>query len=265
VYDDVTGSSLYLLCRSISRNDYLAMKIVTIASREPTEPYYCLPAFLESCRRFGHEPIVLKEGYGGLGSKLRMLKNCLDAAGSPLMLTGCMIFCDSFDVVFQQDPILCLKCWHPRRRRLVFNAERAMWPPNKEVEDGHPVSDTSYRFLNSGFIVGDVGTFRLCLDLLNTDQIEDDHQLPDGSWVHPNDQVIWQRFFVDNKDELGLALDTRAEICQTLCNVKPDELDFSAELIWNRETGTTPIAIHVNGGGKEEWLPLILGKLNLPR
>jgi hypothetical protein len=234
------------------------MKMITIASREPKEPYYCFNAFMESCRRFGHEPIVLREGYGGLGSKLRMLNQYLDATPSE----GCMIFCDSFDVVFQQDPVLCLKAIRPGRR-IVFNSERAIWPPNPEIESGHPKSETSYKFLNSGFIVGDVGTFRLCLKLLNADQIKDDYQLPDGSWVQPNDQVIWQQFFVDNHSELGMAIDTRAEICQTLCNVKQEELDFSEPLIRNRETGSAPIAFHVNGGGKEEWLPLILGHLKL--
>ena len=241
---------------------HLKMKIVTIASREPTEPYYCFGAFLESCRRFGHEPIVLKDGYAGLGSKLRMLKTWLDGWQEPDQ-HGAMIFCDSFDVVFQRDPILCLRCLRSGRR-MVFNAERAMFPPNAEVEAGHPMSETSYRFLNSGFIVGYVNAFRECLDLLKVEQIEGDHQLSDGSWVNPNDQEIWQQFFVKNRERLYMRLDTHVEICQTLCNVQPDELDFTGPLIRNRETGSTPIALHINGR-KEEWLPLILEKLNLPR
>lgn len=237
------------------------MKIVTVCSHTPTESYYRPDAFFASCRRFNVEPIVLGQdgAYKGLGSKLRLLKECLDAGKVD---DRYMIFCDSFDVVFQKDPYPCTEFLRAPTQ-MIFNAERALFPFNEEVRDGHPQSETSYRFLNSGFIIGETETFRKCLDLMNADKIPDDHQRDDQTWVHPNDQELWQRLYVAERKSLGLALDTRAEICMTLANLLPEELDFDGPLISNNETTSTPVAIHVNGR-KEEWWPLILDKLKLP-
>lgn len=237
------------------------MKLITVCSHTDLPSYYRPDAFFASCKRFGFEPIVLgRDGaYKGLGSKLRLLKECLDT--NPFD-DRYMIFCDSFDLVFQQDPNLCTQFLRVPTNA-IFNAERALFPFNEEVEQGHPQSETSYRFLNSGFIVGQTETFRKALELMNADKVPDDHQLPDGTWINPNDQFLWQGLFVAHRKSLGLALDTRAELCMTLANTLPEELDFDGELISSRETGSTPIAIHVNGR-KEEWWPIILEKLKLP-
>ncbi len=239
------------------------MQLVTVCSHIPIESYYRPEAFYASCKRFGHDPIVLGQGgtYKGLGSKLRLLKQCLD---SGKVTSKHMIFSDSFDVVFQRNPHLCESLLNDRPSvKMIFNAERALFPFNEEIEKGHPLSETSYRFLNSGFIVGETETFRKCLNILNADKIPDDHQLEDGSWVNPNDQFYWQSLFVSHRKSLGLALDTRQELCQTLAGVLPEELDFDSDLISNKETGSTPVVLHLNGK-KEIWWPIILEKLKLP-
>ncbi len=197
--------------------------------------------------------------YKGLGSKVRLLKELLD---SPQVFDDkTMIFCDSFDVVFQKNPILC-QHFLDLGPKAIFNAERALFPFSEEVAAGHPPSETSFRFLNSGFIVGETDTFRKALELMNADKVPDDHQLPDGTWVNPNDQALWQSLFVAERKHLGLALDTRAELCMTFANVLPEELDFDGDLISNKETGSTPIALHLNGA-KEIWWPMVLPKLGL--
>jgi len=249
------------------------MKIVTVCSHIPTESYYAANAFFESCKRFGHQPMVLgsepstcptnaRGYYAGLGSKLRLLKKALDYQA---VTDRYMIFCDAFDVVFQLDPMeSCVVLEERKAVHMIFNAERKLFPFNEEVEDRHPFAETSYKYLNSGFIVGETDAFKECLRLLNADKIPDDHQRADGTWVHPNDQELWQRLFVSERFRIGMALDTRAEICQTLANVLPEELDFDEPLIRNTETNSTPIAIHINGR-KEEWLPLILNHLKLEK
>lgn len=145
---------------------------------------------------------------------------------------------------------------------MVFNAERSLFPFDQEVHDLHPLSETSFKYLNSGFIVGKTETFKEMLSIVNADKIPDDHDTTDGRRIEPNDQPLLQRFFVVERKRMGLALDTRAEICQTLSGVLPEELDFDGPLIENRETGTTPVALHCNGR-KEDWWPLLLEKLKL--
>ncbi len=238
------------------------MKIVTVCSHTDLPPYYRPDAFFASCKRFGIEPIVLGRNgaYKGLGSKVRLLKELLD---SPQVFDDKrMIFCDAFDVVFQKNPILC-QHFLDLGPKLIFNAERALFPFDQEVFQGHPLSETSYRFLNSGFIVGQTETFRKALELMNADKVPDDHQMPDKSWVNPNDQELWQKLFVAERKTLGLALDTRAELCLTLSNTVPEELDFDGPLISSKETGSAPICLHLNGA-KELWWPAVLEKLKLP-
>lgn len=238
------------------------MKIVTIASHRPQQPYYTYAEFFASCRRYGHEPIVLggqKQGvqmYGGLGSKPRLLKQAIESGG---ITDDWILFCDCFDVVFQSDPLEALQALFKRPELIVWNAEKNCFPQTT-LAGKHPKSDTSFRFFNSGFSIGKTSAYLDLLKWMNVDWIPDDKQRPDGSWETPNDQELFMRAFLLN-DTMGL--DTKAEICQTLCGVEENELDFSGDKIRNKETGSTPIAFHINGGCKEFWKPRILSKLNL--
>jgi hypothetical protein len=229
------------------------MQIVAISSHVPTQSYYMYQEFLASCRRFGYEPIILSEGYGGLGTKPKMLKRAIE---SGIVKDKYIIFCDAWDILFQRDPTVLDKS---NDDCLVFNAEKKCFP-NPKLAEKFPESRTSYRYLNSGFSTGSTNAYLKALKEMKADEIPADTRLPDGSWNNPNDQEYWQKEYLFGTTEIYL--DKMCDYCQTLSDVTEDELDFSSPLIRNKETWTTPFCFHVNGR-KEEWKPKLVAHLGL--
>jgi len=217
------------------------MKIVTVSSHRPWEAYYVYDQFFASANKFGYQPLVLKEGYQGLGTKPAMLKRAIE---SGQITDEYICFTDCWDVVFQSDPLLGL---HRVKNQIVFNAEKNCWPDPK-LADKFPESTTPYRFLNSGFSMGPTALYLEALKAMNADSIHRDYQNNDGTWVHYEDQLPWQKQYLFGN--VPIALDHQCELCQTLHDVKPEELDFSGEKIRNKEIGSEPIAFHANGSGK---------------
>jgi hypothetical protein len=166
-----------------------------------------------------------------------------------------IIFTDAWDVVFQQTPALIYE--HLNKNKIIWNAEKNCFPDPK-LADKFPETKTPYRYLNSGF---SCGRTQLYLDAIKEmGDIPDDHD-EDGKRVEPNDQLFWQRQYLYGN--VPMALDSRAEICQTLAGVEESELDFSGPLIRNKESGSIPICFHLNGS-KERWKEKICNHLNLP-
>lgn len=237
------------------------MKVVICADKRPAAPYYLWDELLASLRRFGHEPLILGWGerWAGLGAKPRLLKQAIE---SGRITDEWIVFADAFDVVFATPPELIAELSTEFfDGQIVFNAERACFP-DASLAEKHPPSRTSYRFLNSGFSVGRTEDYLTALKWMKADEIPDDSRNPDGSANHPNDQNNWMQAFVSG--ELPIALDTPVAICQTLCGVKPEELNFDGEFIENRETGGWPCAFHANGPAKDSGImDPILRKLKL--
>lgn len=233
-----------------------AMQIVTVCSHFPKEDYYCHRAFFFSLEKWGYVATNIGHDtrYKGLGSKPRLLKEAIE---SGLVADEYIIFCDAWDVVFQQTPALIYE--HLNNGKITFNAEKNCFP-RSDWADKFPESKTPYRYLNSGFSCGPTALYYQALKEMKAEEIPDDHQV-DGKWITPNDQEYWQKQYLWGN--VPMALDTGARMCQTLAGVEESELDFSEPLIKNRELGSTPICFHLNGR-KEEWKPKILGHLGLP-
>lgn len=234
------------------------MKVVTIASHTPQESYYCYAEMLASCRRWGHEPLVLGQNgsYGGLATKPILLRQAIESGQIP---DEHIVFMDAFDVLFQDDPALAIaRGMLDHSGKIVFNAERNLFPANPD--DIHPESPTPWRYLNSGFAVGPTDVFLKCINMLPQDELRADRQREDKSWDTPNDQKLWQDLYCSG--QAPIAIDSSCQIAQTMCDVKEDELDFSERKIRNKVTGETPVGIHLNGP-KEFWLPRVLSKLGL--
>jgi hypothetical protein len=231
------------------------MKIVTVSNKIPTQPYYCWAAFHASLDRFGHKAVVLgmDQPWGGLMTKPRRLREWLrqNVEGDTI------IVCDSWDVVFAENPTLA-----PLRveavGQIVWNAEKNLFP---DPTLPFPEVGTPYRYLNSGFAMGLDYKFLALLEKMNLDSIPDDHIDAAGNHINPNDQLYFQQAFVNQL--VPMSLDTTATMCQTLHGVTAEELDLTGERITNRVTGKAPIAFHMNGQ-KELWRDAILQKLNLP-
>jgi hypothetical protein len=223
----------------------MSLVVIAISSHSPSQNYYCYNEFIASVKRTGSELHIIGTGieYAGLGSKPKILKQFLEGSSLPF---DRLIFCDAWDVLFQSDPSTI-----PVENKIIWNAEKACFP-NPKLADKFPETKTPFRYLNSGFSIGPRDLYIQALKEMRADEIPPDHWMS-GTKVEPNDQEYWQKQYLYGN--VPIRLDTKAEICQTLSDVKPEELDFSGELITNKETGSTPYAFHIK--------PLLINHLKL--
>lgn len=233
------------------------MIVVTAANKAPSQPYYVFDAFKESLKRYGVEPVILgwEQEWKGLMTKPNLYFEWLRGHALP---DEPIIICDAWDVIFAADPNEI----HAKFREvshnaeIVWNAEKTKFPPSELF---FPETGTSYRYLNSGFAIGYPLAFQQMFEWMRLDTIGFDTAGENGK-REPNDQLYCQKAYVESR--IPMALDAKAEICQTLHGVEENELDLSGDRIRNVETGSEPIVFHLNGR-KETHRDKILGKLNL--
>lgn len=227
------------------------MQVVTIASHEPKEDYYSYQEFLASLKRFDIEPIVLKDGYAGLGCKPLMLHKAILAG---MIKDEQMVFVDAFDVIFQRDPREL-----PILDKLVFGAERNCFP-DASLTTRFAKSDHGFCFLNSGFSFGPT---RLYLDAINAmpkEDLQPDRQNLDGSWNNPNDQLTWQRMFLGG--QMPMQLDVNAEFVLNVYGVENEEVIEREGMIYFVKTSNAPFCFHMNGA-KQPWKTFLKQSLKL--
>lgn len=231
------------------------MKILTVANRAPHEPYFCFQEFWKSAARYGHEPIILgwQQPWKGLMTKPNKYYEYLLSREWP---DEPIILCDAWDIIFAADPHEIKWPFLPNGAEIIWNAEKNLFPdPTLDF----PETETSYRYLNSGFAIGFPSAFKQMFAWMDLDVIGYDRE-ENGKKIEPNDQLYIQHSFLQSG--IPMTLDSRCNICQTLHGVTENELDFSEDRIRNVETGTYPLVFHCNGQ-KEIWKDKILAKLNL--
>lgn len=236
--------------------------IVTVCNRIPIEPYYCLAEFVKSV---DDAPIVVLgtnvNEYKGLGSKPKLLYKAIKDG---VIKTKYVIFTDCFDLVFQDKPEYTIYKFieQPYKADLVISSERNCFPADLKDEYDKLPCNTSYKYLNSGFIVGYTSALYEALEAMDLDNVPDDYRNKDGSMTHINDQFLWQQIFL--KQPVKIALDTETIFSNALHSVTLSELDFEKEFIRNKETGNIPHTLHMNGSAKTDGLrEPILNHLNL--
>lgn len=233
------------------------MIVVTAANKAPSQDYYCWDAFNKSLARYNCEPVVLgwEQEWKGLMTKPNLYFEWLRGHNLP---DEPIVICDAWDIVFAADPneIYAEFLDVAGHSEILWNAEKTKFPPS---ELHFPETGTSYRYLNSGFAVGYPMAFQRMFEWMKLDTIGFDRQDGDRK-IEPNDQLYFQKAYVESR--IPMALDAKAEICQTLHGVEESELDFSGDRIRNVETGSYPICFHMNGH-KERHRDKILAKLCL--
>ncbi len=134
--------------------------------------------------------------------------------------------------------------------------------PRGDLAEQFPKCDSPYRFLNSGFFVGETEAIINMLRSMRLEELKDDFTRPDGSKHEPNDQENYQLWYLSNQDKARL--DTTACICQSLHASLPDEFEFviAGQLVRSLLTMNCPLVFHGNGSGKE-WLKKIITALEL--
>lgn len=224
--------------------------IVTVCNRFPREPYFCLREFLLTV--FG-EPLVrlgvFPEKFGGLGDKPKLLYRAIK---NKTIDTKYIIFCDCFDLVFTSKPELLINAFKNSHSDIIISSEKNCFPDNlKDQYDQLPFT-SSYKYLNSGMIIGETDAILTALEAMDLVNVPDDYRKEDGTMCHINDQELWQQLFL--KQPVKIALDYEQQFCNTLHSVKLEDLDFGLSLIRNKETRTFPYSFHFNGNSKTEGL-----------
>jgi hypothetical protein len=225
--------------------------VVTVCNRIPREPYYCLEEFKKSLK--GHDLYMLgtRPGqYTGLGDKPKLLFECLSNGWLKEKYT---IFCDSWDLVLAQSIEEIIERYKWFDAPIVISSEKNCFPDDlkKEYDELNP--PTSYKYLNSGMIVGETSAFYEMLVKMDLENVPSDYWDAEKNCnVHINDQFLYQQIFL--KQPVKMVLDYEQLLCNTLHLVTIDDLDFSKESIQNKETKTFPCAFHMNGSAKTDGL-----------
>ncbi len=243
----------------MSHNTSPDYTIFSVCNRYPTEPYYCLDSWLKSVAAF-NTLVVASVGtpYTGLCDKVKFLYRAI--LGGHIK-TKYLIACDSWDLVFAADAEEVIETYKCFNADIVVSAERNCFPADlKEQYDQLP-STSSFKYLNSGFIVGTTDAMLAMLEAMEVESIPNDYF--DGEKnVHFNDQFEVQKIFL--KQPVKMELDYQQILSGTLHSVTMDDLDFSGERIKIKETGSYPCVLHMNGSAKTDGLrEPILTHLNL--
>lgn len=232
-----------------------SVSVVAVANEFPSHDYLVVGfnAFNKSLSRFGHSPMVLgwAERWRGLGSKPKYLKSAIEGGR---IKTSHIIFSDAYDVWFGASPDEILEAssvFLPNK--IVWNAEKNCFP-DAGLASHFKKTWSPFRYLNSGLSIGPTESYLECLREMDVDSWPDDHQNPDGSWFHKNDQDDWMRRFLFGQcpGQVPMCLDSECILFQTLCDVSETDFEFEwkSSKIKNRITGSFPMAFHANGGSK---------------
>lgn len=240
-------------------------QIVTIANRWPTEPYYCYHSLFRSVG--SNEILVLGQQQGeytGLSDKPRILYHAIK---NGKITSKNIVFVDAFDVVFADTLDNIMDKFESFNSSIVIGAEKNCFPSNfkKEYDKLYENSQytSSYRYLNSGVIIGETEAILEVLEAMDAPNLPVDyHDGRTSTNFHFNDQAMYMDLCL--RQPVTMELDYECEIAQNMQGVEEGELDFSTTNIRNIETGNFPSIIHWNGGSKDKWsMPIILKHLNL--
>lgn len=164
-----------------------------------------------------------------------------------------ILFSDCWDLVYAAKPEEVIERYLEFNADLVISSEKTCFPENlKEDYDKLPFT-SSYKYLNSGMIVGRTDSLYTTLEAMEVENIPNDYfDAEKGHNIHFNDQFEYQKIFL--KQPVNIKLDYNQVIANSLHEVTIDELDFSEKRIRNIETNSTPCVLHFNGSAKTNGL-----------
>lgn len=238
-------------------------RVVTISNRTPNEWYYRPDLWRKSLG--GVEPLIIDgvgyEKWGGMAQKVKWLYRAIKENRIPEKR---IIYCDSWDIVFAAHPDEIITRWvEAGGDKLIVNAEKNCFPTALKDDFDKLKSPTKYKYLNSGFVVGETEMLLACLESMDLQNVPDDYfDAERGCNVHFEDQTLMQKEFL--KQVAPIALDYHCTFSQTLHEADESEFDFSEERVKNTYTNSYPCCFHGNGSGKSsELFNKILNHLKL--
>jgi hypothetical protein len=224
----------------------MSYKVVAITNKRPEAWYYLFDEFFKSLK--GTEPLVLQPTHwGGLSTKPKTL---YQAIIQKIIDTKYIIFADCWDLVFTAPADEIMMRFRSFNAPIVISSEMNCFPTDLKEEFDKLQPPTPYKYLNSGFIVGETEAILACLEAMDLPNLPDDHYDPVKQCnVHPNDQYEWMKIFV--KQPVSIKLDYYQVLSQTLHGEDISNFDFSQPRIRNITTNTYPCSLHFNGTAKD--------------
>lgn len=228
----------------------MTYKIVTISNREPQEPYYTYKEFFKSL--YGESILLLGQNngeYSGLSDKPRILYNAIKKG---LISEDIIVFVDCWDIVFASGLEEVISNFKTFNSSVVVGAEKNCYPQNFKKEFDRLQCPTSYKYLNSGVIIGYTDAILTILEAMDAPQLPVDYWNGNlNANYHFNDQAYYMDIYL--RQPVDIELDHYCLIAQNMQDVTEDELILSDGVIQNKETGTLPCIIHWNGSSKDKW------------
>lgn len=238
----------------------MTYKVVSISSGKPTQWYYLYDSFFLSLGT--EQPLVIQPSYwGGLSTKPKILHQAIK---NKVIDTSHIIFSDCWDLVFAAPIKEIMERYLSFNSPVVISCEKNCFPDDLKENFDELFPPTPYKYLNSGFIVGETEAILARLETMDLQNLHDDHYDPIRKCnIHPNDQYEWMKIFV--KQPVQIVLDYHQSLSQTLHDADIEEFDFSEKRIKNKLTNSYPCAWHFNGSSKDncELRNPILKHLNL--
>lgn len=228
-------------------------RVVTISNRTPNEWYYRPDLWRKSLGEV--EPLIIDgigyEKWEGMASKVKWLYRAIKENRIPEKR---IIYCDSWDIVFATTPDEIITKWEEAGGdKLIVNAEKNCFPTALKEEFDKLEAPTKYKYINSGFVVGETEMLLACLESMDLKNVPADYfDVERGCNVHFEDQTLMQKEFL--KQVVPIALDYNCTFSQTLHEADEAEFDFSEERIKNVYTNSYPCCFHGNGSGKSSEL-----------
>ena len=233
--------------------------IFCVSNRYPSEPYYCLDSFMKSTEGANKLMVAgVGSNYTGLCDKPKFMYRAIKTGH---INTEFIIACDCWDLVFATSPEEIIETFLTFNCDLVISAERNCFPADLKDEYDKLEATSSFKYLNSGMIVGYTSKMLELLEFMKVEEIPNDYW--DGEKnIHFNDQFEYQKSFL--KQPVKIELDYKCLLSIPLHQVKMEDLDFSGERIRVNETMSYPCTMHMNGSSKTDGLrEPILKHLNL--
>uniref|UniRef100_A0A1B6LRI1 procollagen-lysine 5-dioxygenase n=1 Tax=Graphocephala atropunctata TaxID=36148 RepID=A0A1B6LRI1_9HEMI len=235
----VFGAVVIIPVNNKEEEDFLLLTVAT----EETDGY---SRFIRSTEVYNVPTKVLGMGQQweggdmkstGGGHKVLMLRDALKPFSSDS--NKVIMFTDSYDVVVLGPPSDILEQFHTLDARLVFGAEQNCWP-DQSLADLYPITESRYKYLNSGGIIGYASEL---YELLSSHELN----------PKDDDQLFYTKLFLDKtiREKHRIKLDHKAVIFQNLYGALED-LDVVQGTLLNVVHGTKPLVFHGNGVSKLE-------------
>ena len=225
------------------------IQLITVA----TSNNDCVKRFVQSCKRFGFDPVILgldsnwnggnmAAGIGG-GQKVNLLKKHLENINYDS--STLLVFTDSYDVIANDHLNTLLEKYKLKYyNKIVFGSETSCWP-DTSLASKYPESENNRpnKFLNSGVFMGPAQEIKTLLSKATITDSEDD-------------QLYYTKHFLFENKDSQIVLDYQNQLFMCMNNYnfwKINESNSSVECTYN---STRPNFIHGNGP------PSIKRKLN---